>query len=189
MTPIMRDRPAAWIGFTAMTVGMFMAILDIQIVASSMVDIQFALNIPSENLSYIQTLYLIAEVIAIAMTGWLSRVLSTRWLFVAAMLGFVGASAGCAAADDYQTLYVWRIAQGLFGGAIIPLVFSAVFLLFTGRASLGHRHRRRLRDAGAVSRTIHRRLDHRDLLLALAVLGQPCPRTYCRGHCRGLSPH
>lgn len=189
MMPIMRDRPAAWIGFSAMAVGMFMAILDIQIVASSMVDIQFALNIPSKNLSYIQTLYLIAEVIAITMTGWLSRVLSTRWLFVAAMLGFVGASAGCAAADDYQTLYVWRTVQGLFGGVIIPLVFSAVFLLFTARARLGHRHRRRLRYAGTDGRTIDRRLDHGDLLLALAILGQPCTWTGCRGHCRGLSPH
>lgn len=130
----MTDRPAAWIGFVAMTIGMFMAILDIQIVASSMVDIQFALNIPGENLSYIQTTYLIAEVIAIAMTGWLSRVLSTRWLFVAAMIGFVSASAGCASAETYQILYVWRAVQGLFGGAIIPLVFSAAFLLFSPRA-------------------------------------------------------
>lgn len=130
----MIDRATAWVGFTAMTIGMFMAILDIQIVASSMVDIQFALGIPSEHLSYIQTTYLIAEVIAIAMTGWLSRVLSTRWLFVTAMIGFVAASAGCAGADTYQALYAWRVAQGLFGGAIIPLVFSAAFLLFSPRA-------------------------------------------------------
>jgi DHA2 family multidrug resistance protein len=128
------DSPAAWIGFVAMTLGMFMAILDIQIVASSMIDIQFALNIPSEHLSYIQTAYLIAEVIAIATTGWLTRTLSTRWLFVAAMLGFVAASAGCASAATYQTLYAWRVVQGLFGGAIIPLVFSAAFLLFSRRA-------------------------------------------------------
>ena len=129
----MKDSATAWVGFVAMAFGMFMAILDIQIVASSMVDIQFALNIPSENLSYIQTIYLIAEVIAIATTGWLTRVLSTRWLFVSAMIGFVAASAGCAAADTYQTLYVWRAVQGLFGGAIIPLVFSAAFLMFSSR--------------------------------------------------------
>ncbi len=120
----------AWVGFTAMAIGMFLAILDIQIVASSLLDIQFALKIPAEQLSYIQTTYLIAEVIAIALTGWLTRVMSTRWLFVAAMLGFVIASVGCAISNTTQSLLVFRFIQGLFGGAIIPLVFTAVFLLF-----------------------------------------------------------
>ena len=63
---------------------MFLAILDIQIVASSLIDIQFALSIPPERLSYIQTTYLIAEVIAVALTGFLTRVMSTRWLFTGA---------------------------------------------------------------------------------------------------------
>ncbi len=57
---------------------MFFAILDIQIVASSMLDIQVALAISADLLSYLQTTYLIAEVIAIALTGWLTRVMSTR---------------------------------------------------------------------------------------------------------------
>jgi MFS transporter, DHA2 family, multidrug resistance protein len=73
---------------------------------------------------------LIAEVIAIALSGWLTKVMSTRWLFVVAMTGFVLASVGCAASQTYQTLLVFRFVQGLFGGAIIPLVFTAAFLLF-----------------------------------------------------------
>jgi MFS transporter, DHA2 family, multidrug resistance protein len=120
----------AWLGFTAMAVGMFFAILDIQIVASSILDIQLALKIPADRLSYIQTTYLIAEVIAIALSGWLTKVMSTRWLFVVAMTGFVLASVGCAASQTYQALLVFRFIQGLFGGAIIPLVFTAAFLLF-----------------------------------------------------------
>lgn len=50
-----RARTAPWIGFTAMCAGMFMAILDIQIVASSLPDIQTALAIPLDRLSWIQT--------------------------------------------------------------------------------------------------------------------------------------
>lgn len=121
------------LGFAAMTTGMFLAILDIQIVASSLLDIQLSLKIPGPRLSYIQTTYLIAEVIAIALTGWLARVMSTRWLFVAAMIGFVVASAACAASTTYPMLYTFRFIQGLFGGAIIPLVFSAAFLMFPPR--------------------------------------------------------
>jgi len=122
-----------WAGFAAMTVGMFLAILDIQVVASSLIDIQLDLKIPGPYLSYIQTTYLIAEVIAITLTGWLTRVMSTRWLFVAAMIGFVLASIACAASESYWTLYGWRFVQGLFGGAVIPIIFSAAFLMFPPR--------------------------------------------------------
>lgn len=45
----------AWAGFTAMTAGMFLAILDIQVVASSLIDIQLDLKIPGSRLSYLQT--------------------------------------------------------------------------------------------------------------------------------------
>lgn len=123
----------AWAGFTAMSIGMFLAILDIQIVASSLLDIQFYLSIPLDRLSYIQTTYLIAEVIAIALTGFLTRVMSTRWLFTAAMIGFVAASIACAASETYMTLYIFRFIQGLFGGAVIPIIFSAAFLMFPVR--------------------------------------------------------
>ena len=81
-----------WIGFLAMCIGMFMAILDIQIVASSLTNIGNALHIPLEHLSWIQTSYLIAEIIAIPLTGWLTRALSLRNLFFAATLGFTLAS-------------------------------------------------------------------------------------------------
>lgn len=119
-----------YLGFIAMAAGMFLAILDIQIVASSMVDIEIDLRIPADRLSYLQTTYLIAEVIAIAMSGWLTRAVSTRWLYVVGLLGFVVASGACAASTNYPALYVWRALQGLFGGVLIPSVFSAAFLMF-----------------------------------------------------------
>ena len=58
-----------WIGFLAMCVAMFMAILDIQIVASSLTAIGAALHIAHDDLSWIQTAYLVAEVIAIPLSG------------------------------------------------------------------------------------------------------------------------
>ena len=74
-----------WAGFLLMCLGMFMAILDIQVVATSLPTIQDALGISREAMSWIQTAYLIAEVIAIPLTGLLTRMLSLRWLFVAAV--------------------------------------------------------------------------------------------------------
>ena len=59
---------ATWIGFGAMCVGMFMAILDVQIVATSLPTIQSALDVRPDQMSWVQTAYLIAEVIAIPLT-------------------------------------------------------------------------------------------------------------------------
>ena len=124
---------ASWVGFMAMCVGMFMAILDIQIVATSLPSIQEALAIQPDQMSWIQTSYLIAEVIAIPLTGWLTRVLSLRGLFVVATSLFVVASVACAASTGFASLVSARIVQGFAGGALIPIVFSAGFVLFPVR--------------------------------------------------------
>jgi DHA2 family multidrug resistance protein len=116
-----------------MCVGMFMAILDIQVVATSLPTIQDALGISRDAMSWIQTAYLIAEVIAIPLTGLLTRVLTLRWLFVSAISLFTLASIGCAFSQDFSLLLVFRIIQGFSGGVLIPMVFSAVFLLFPPR--------------------------------------------------------
>ncbi len=125
MTPLART----WIGFVAMCVGMFMAILDIQVVASSLTNMQAALAIPSDKLSWIQTAYLIAEVIAIPLTGWLTRALSLRWMFVAATLGFTLASIGCALCTTLAPFIAIRALQGFCGGMLIPPVFTSAFTL------------------------------------------------------------
>lgn len=122
--------PAIWAGFALMCLGMFMAILDVQVVATSLPTIQAALNVRPDQISWIQTAYLTAEVIAIPLTGFLTRWLSLRWLFVLGVSAFTLASAGCAASSSYEQLIVLRIIQGFSGGVLIPAVFSAVFLLF-----------------------------------------------------------
>jgi DHA2 family multidrug resistance protein len=124
---------ATWCGFVLMCVGMFMAILDIQVVATSLPAIQDALAISRDAMSWIQTAYLIAEIIAIPLTGWLTRVLTLRWLFVIAISLFTLASIGCAFSGNFPTLVSFRVLQGFAGGALIPAVFSAVFLLFPVR--------------------------------------------------------
>src|SRR5689334_4845228 len=126
-----RAMPAAqWVGFIVMCAGMFMAILDIQIVASSLPDIQAALVIPLDRLSWIQTAYLIAEIVSIPLTGRLTRLLSLGGLFVAAMTGFVAASVGCGLSGGFAVLIAFRVVQGFCGGMLIPAVFTSVFVVF-----------------------------------------------------------
>lgn len=119
-----------WAAFTAMCLGMFMAILDVQIVATSLPEMQRALGISPDRMSWVQTAYLIAEVIAIPLTGALMRILTMRGLFALTTSLFTLASIGCAASESFGPLVAWRVLQGFAGGTLIPAVFAAVFLLF-----------------------------------------------------------
>src|SRR3954452_13690708 len=96
-----------WLGFVLMCLGMFMAILDVQVVATSLPTIQHELAISQDAMSWIQTAYLIAEVIAIPLTGLFTRMLSLRWLFAVAVASFTFASVGCAFSGSLTELLVW----------------------------------------------------------------------------------
>src|ERR1700761_9482986 len=121
-----------WAGFMAMVLGMFMAILDIQIVSASITDSQAGLAASPDEAAWVQTSYLIAEIVMIPLSGWLSRLLSTRILFVASAVGFTVFSFLCAGASSLGEMVVFRAAQGFIGGAMIPTVFATSFLLFKG---------------------------------------------------------
>ena len=122
--------PKTLLAFFAMIVGMFMAILDIQIVASSLSVIAAGLSASGDELSWIQTSYLIAEVIIIPITGYAARLLSTRIAYFIAALGFTVMSVLCALAWNIESMIIFRALQGFFGGAMIPTAFGAIFILF-----------------------------------------------------------
>jgi DHA2 family multidrug resistance protein len=124
---------ATWAGFGAMCLGMFMAVLDIQVVATSLPRIQAALDMRPDQMSWIQTSYLIAEVVAIPLTGVLTRSLGMRWLSVTSLAVFTAASVGCAYSQSFAELVAWRVVQGFAGGLLIPQVFAGGFVLFPGR--------------------------------------------------------
>lgn len=119
------------LGFVMMIFGMFMAILDIQIVSSSMAEIKAGLSASSDEITWVQTSYLIAEVIMIPLSGFLNRLLSTRVLFTVSSLGFTVSSALCATATSLDQMMIYRAIQGFIGGGMIPTVFVSAFTLFS----------------------------------------------------------
>ncbi|MET0947421.1 MAG: DHA2 family efflux MFS transporter permease subunit [Pseudomonas sp.] len=119
--------------FATMCVGMFIALLDIQIVSASLRDIGGGLSAGADETAWVQTSYLIAEIVVIPLSGWLSRVMSTRWLFCASAVGFTLASLLCGLAWNIQSMIAFRALQGFLGGSMIPLVFTSAFMFFTGK--------------------------------------------------------
>jgi DHA2 family multidrug resistance protein len=118
--------------FVVMCIGMFMALLDIQIVASSLQDIGGGLSAAQDQISWVQTAYLIAEICMIPLSGWLTRVFSTRWLFTASAVGFTLTSLLCGIAWNIESMIVFRALQGLLGASMIPTVFTSSFHYFQG---------------------------------------------------------
>jgi DHA2 family multidrug resistance protein len=116
--------------FMFMVLGMFMAILDIQIVSASLAEIQAGISASADEIPWVQTSYLIAEVIMIPLSGYLSRALSTRYLFVISAAGFTLMSIMCSTATSIEEMIVWRALQGFIGGGMIPTVFAAAFTVF-----------------------------------------------------------
>jgi DHA2 family multidrug resistance protein len=116
-----------------MCIGFFIAYLDIQIVASSIKEIGGGLSASQDEVAWVQTSYLIAEIIVIPLSGWLSRVMSTRWLFAVSAAGFTASSALCASAWDIQSMIVFRALQGFLGGPMIPIVFTTALTFFQGK--------------------------------------------------------
>jgi DHA2 family multidrug resistance protein len=125
--------PARIFAFATMSVGFFIALLDIQIVSASLRDIGGGLSAGADETSWVQTSYLIAEIIVIPLSGWLSRVMSTRWLFCVSAAGFTATSLLCGWAWDIQSMIVFRALQGFLGGSMIPTVFTAAFAFFPGK--------------------------------------------------------
>jgi MFS transporter, DHA2 family, multidrug resistance protein len=118
--------------FIVMCFGGFMALLDIQIVASSLQNIGGGLSAAQDEISWVQTAYLIAEIIVIPLSGWLTRVFSTRWLFTGSAAGFTVTSMLCGVAWDIHSMILFRALQGALGASMIPIVFTSSLHYFQG---------------------------------------------------------
>ena len=119
--------------FAVMAFGQFMALIDIQIVAASLNDVQSGLSAGPDEISWIQTGYLMAELVMIPFSAFLAQALSTRVLFALSAGLFTLASALCGAAWDIQSMIAFRVVQGFVGGAMVPTVFATGYALFTGK--------------------------------------------------------
>jgi DHA2 family multidrug resistance protein len=118
-----------WVALLGAMLGAFMAVLDIQITNASLNDILGSLGATFEEGSWISTSYLVAEIIVIPLTGWLSDVFSPRrYLLVNAAL-FLVCSMACAWSWNLDSMIVFRALQGFTGGVLIPMAFNLVLKL------------------------------------------------------------
>jgi MFS transporter, DHA2 family, multidrug resistance protein len=115
-----------WIAVIGSVLGTFMAVLDILITNSSLQDIQGSLAASLDEGSWISTGYLVAETVIMPLTGWLATVFSLR-LYLAGSAGlFVLFSILCGLSTSLTEMILFRVGQGLTGGALIPASMTIV---------------------------------------------------------------
>jgi MFS transporter, DHA2 family, multidrug resistance protein len=119
--------------FGVMAFGQFMALFDIQIVSASLNEVQAGLAAGPDEVSWVQTAYLMAELVMIPLSAYLGQALSVRWLFVGSAGLFTLSSLLCGLSWSMESMVAFRALQGFTGGAMVPLVFSTGFTLFTGK--------------------------------------------------------
>src|SRR5438876_10547546 len=125
-----RIPPKRLFAFLIMVFGMFMSSMRIWRGSASLVDIQAGLSASSSEVSWVQASYLIAEVIAIPLSGFLSRAFGTRMLFAISASGFTIASFFCGFASTIEQMILWRAIQGFLGAGMIPTVFASAYTVF-----------------------------------------------------------
>jgi DHA2 family multidrug resistance protein len=119
-----------FLGFGGMVIGQFMAILDIQIVAASLPQIQAGISASADQVSWIQTAYLIPEVVMIPLSAYLSRLWGTQRVFMVSCAGFVIMSVVAGMSTSIEFMILARALQGFIGGAMVPTVFATAFTAF-----------------------------------------------------------
>lgn len=104
-----------------------MALVDITIVNVALNDIRASFGTPIDQIGWVSTGYMMANIVVIPMTGWFQRRFGFRRYLAGSILLFTVASTLCGLAWSLPSLVVFRALQGLGGGAIIPTAQTVLF--------------------------------------------------------------
>src|SRR5215469_9952504 len=115
-----------WIAVFGAILGAFMAVLDIQITNASLPDIEGGISASLDEGTWISTAYLVAEIVTIPLTPWLSEVFSTRRYLIGNCILFLIFSVLCGLSNSLGMMIVCRAGQGFTGGVFIPSAMTIV---------------------------------------------------------------
>jgi len=115
----LRSNP--WLIAMAVMPVTFMELLDTSAANVALRHVAGSLAASSDEATWVQTSYLIANAIALVASGWLSRSFGQKRVLIICIVIFTGASALCGAAPSLAFLIVVRVIQGLGGGGLQPI--------------------------------------------------------------------
>ncbi|MEA2990235.1 MAG: transporter, family, multidrug resistance protein, partial [Alphaproteobacteria bacterium] len=107
-----------------------MQTLDTTIANVALPYMQGGLSTSPDQISWVLTSYIVAAAIMTAPVGWLSERFGQRDFFVASLIGFTVASMLCGIAESLPQMVIFRVLQGMFGAALVPLSQATMLDLY-----------------------------------------------------------
>jgi DHA2 family multidrug resistance protein len=98
-----------------------MQALDTTIANVALPDMQGSLSVAQDQISWVLTSYIVAAAVATPLCGWLALHYGRKRLFLVSVAGFTAASALCGIAGSIDQMVLFRLLQGVFGAALVPL--------------------------------------------------------------------
>lgn len=114
----------------AVTLAAVLELIDTSIVNVAIPHMMGNLGATLDEISWVSTGYIIANVIVIPLSSWLSGYFGRKRYLTGSILLFVVASFFCGAATSLGGLIFWRVVQGLGGGALLSTAQSTLFEAF-----------------------------------------------------------
>jgi DHA2 family multidrug resistance protein len=110
-----------WIITVAVMFGAFMAVMDISVVNVSLPHMMGSFNTDLSTITWVATSYSIAEIIMVTMAGWWSTLIGRKRLYLGSFGLFTVGSILCGTATSFPQMLIYRVIQGVGGGALIPV--------------------------------------------------------------------
>jgi DHA2 family multidrug resistance protein len=111
-------------------VGTLAAVMGASTINTALPDIMAGLAISQDQVSWVATAYMLANVIAIPSAAWLGALLSQRVLFGIGLTIFLVGSVLCGLSWDFGSMIAFRVLQGLGGGLIMPIAQTLMLQIF-----------------------------------------------------------
>lgn len=128
--PIYRQR---YLTAITVTLAAMMELLDTSIVNVAISQIMGNLGATLEEVAWVSTGYIVANVIVLPLSGWLSNFFGRRRYFMGSIILFIVASFFCGNAGSLEALVFWRIVQGIGGGGLLATAQSTIYEVFPSR--------------------------------------------------------
>jgi len=109
-----------WVTLAVMSATLIQ-VLDTTIVNVALPHMQGELGASSEEISWVLTSYLVSSAIVMPLTGYFTDILGRKRFLLTCIGGFVVASALCGIAQNLVQIVGFRLLQGVFGAALVPL--------------------------------------------------------------------
>ncbi|HUX89831.1 MAG TPA: DHA2 family efflux MFS transporter permease subunit [Gallionellaceae bacterium] len=103
-----------------------MQALDTTIANVALPHMQGSMSATQDQISWVLTSYIVASAIFMPLTGFLTARFGRKRIFIWSVIGFTISSMLCGAAQDLSQIVVFRMLQGIFGAALVPLSQSVM---------------------------------------------------------------